>query len=361
MRFTPITDSDLQCFNAVLTLKEILLDCPENLRNLRKETLINSLEEEPSTSSATRTFSLLASNGVMPITTAGDSSTSASVSTASPSASTSASTSSGTSSSTSKSVSASSSVSVKNFLQKARQSVENNNNTSSSSSSSPSSSSSSSPSNSPSNSAPSSPSAPLLPNGNLPAHSRFLPRPDQIIYLDVNSRRRPIIMNGPPRRPPNNHADQLNQVLMNPTFWDMICPLGRRGQHAASSSAYGNNSILAATALRRNRDPISDRGVCCFGRPPNPVDDAIIWIRVGYRPSENRFERLSVRNYKQVTDISLMHLVQCSPHLIFLDLSGTGVTKSGIQKFKNLKPECQIVANHLTGLDDVLSEDEGCF
>lgn len=27
LRFTPITDSDVQCFNMVLTLKELLLEC----------------------------------------------------------------------------------------------------------------------------------------------------------------------------------------------------------------------------------------------------------------------------------------------------------------------------------------------
>lgn len=172
-----------------------------------------------------------------------------------------------------------------------------------------------------------------------------------------------------PGQQPGNQQQQQNQqspppafeqMIRHNLFWDIINPLGRVtggggpdrlfGEENEMEFGAGNHdpfSILSRRPIQRGS--ISDRGVCCFGRTRQPVHHGVIWIRFNNRPSENRFERFSVRDYKYVTDVSLQHLVQCSPNLVFLDVSGTSVTLDGIKRFKELKPECKLVAEHIAG------------
>lgn len=170
------------------------------------------------------------------------------------------------------------------------------------------------------------------------------------------------------RRGQQNQQNQPNQQLPPPIieqiirhnlFWDIVNPLGRAAGVGGPDRLFGEENgaeynmnlfPLSSPSRQQLRGTISDRGVCCFGRTRQPVQHGVIWIRFNNRPSENRFERFSVRDYKFVTDVSLQHLVQCSPHLIFLDVSGTGVTLDGLQRFKELKPECKVVAEHLVGI-----------
>lgn len=184
------------------------------------------------------------------------------------------------------------------------------------------------------------------PAGNVPSRSRFLPRPDQVIFLDFVNRR-PSIRHV---RPLPISDNQIDQMIQHPLFWNIINPLSGR-EASRSSSGSGQVTHFSHHPCFRPY-PISDRGICCFGRPQNPVEHGVFWIRIGNRPSENSFVRLSVRNYKKVTDISLHHLVQCSPELIYLDLSGTSVTREGVKRFKAGKPECQIIADHIIETND---------
>ncbi|XP_014093042.3 uncharacterized protein [Bactrocera oleae] len=329
LRFTPITDSDVQCFNMVLTLKELLLECPLNMRaNDTKTSLANknnnkdsdSKDCQPSTSKAsvTREDSNSPTNSITVeanLNTPGqegreDASTEQPTC-SSPQPSTS-------SSSSSTSSSSPSSAMNSPFASPSRLALDNptdNNN------------------------------APE-PAGNVPSRSRFLPRPDQVIFLDFVNRR-PSIRHV---RPLPISDNQIDQMIQHPLFWNIINPLSGR-EASRSSSGPGQVTHFSPHPCFRPY-PISDRGICCFGRPQNPVEHGVFWIRIGNRPSENSFVRLSVRNYKKVTDISLHHLVQCSPELIYLDLSGTSVTREGVKRFKAGKPECQIIADHIIETND---------
>lgn len=346
---TPLNDSDLQCFNAVETLKEIYLQCPESdetqtvstssskripISNGTSITKTTLEEQEPSTSSKA------------PVTNKDlDDSPSTS------------------SSSSNSSLSSGTDVETSSPQSSNRNSQSDTNVSSVSSNA----------------------SANVIPivGSNAPTVSRFLPRPDHIICLDLRNRTSPnavhininvrdrsnfrhLIM---PGQQPGNQQQQQNQqspppafeqMIRHNLFWDIINPLGRVtggggpdrlfGEENEMEFGAGNHdpfSILSRRPIQRGS--ISDRGVCCFGRTRQPVHHGVIWIRFNNRPSENRFERFSVRDYKYVTDVSLQHLVQCSPNLVFLDVSGTSVTLDGIKRFKELKPECKLVAEHIAG------------
>lgn len=94
---------------------------------------------------------------------------------------------------------------------------------------------------------------------------------------------------------------------------------------------------------------ISDRGICSFGFPRNPVQRGVVWIRAEARPPDTYVEKLVIRHYKAVTDVSLNHLSQCTPNLVYLDITGTSVTEVGVRSFKDEKPNCYIVSDVFTG------------
>ncbi|TMW48778.1 hypothetical protein DOY81_006156 [Sarcophaga bullata] len=430
LRDTPLNDSDLQCFNAIETLKEIYLQCPEEdntkqtpssssattgqsetMNNVNKNSVLNCTTKEdeshskPSTSSVTVEDLNRSSENIIIASLAprspsiSDSESNTSILTENPTSSSSlCSTSSSKDDNTTKTKEDSlTTVTTLNFND-----IESSSSSSSSSSASSPSSSSSAPScsqspktnannenntASPSTSSSSSgfglsPNILPLVGTNTPPRSRFLPRPDHIFYLDVRDRASPNAVHFNPMRhnfntirqarlhgrSQQNQQNQPNQQLPPPVieqmmhhnlFWDIVNPLGRvvgvggpdRLFGEENSAEYHLNLFpLSSSNRQQSRGTISDRGVCCFGRTRQPVQHGVIWIRFNNRPSENRFERFSVRDYKFVTDVSLQHLVQCSPHLIFLDVSGTSVTIEGIQRFKELKPECKVVAEHLLGI-----------
>ncbi|EDW80896.1 uncharacterized protein Dwil_GK11314 [Drosophila willistoni] len=173
--------------------------------------------------------------------------------------------------------------------------------------------------------------------GNNPAHSRFLPRRDQVIYAnplrDCAASRR--------RRAPERRG-HLDQVMHHPMFWNMIDPLdqGRRSRSRPQSHCPVQPQYF-----------VSDRAIYSFGRAPRPVQPDVVWIRHINRSPDNRLERISLRNYKNITNNSLDHLVQCSPNLVFIDVSGTSIDLAGLRMFKKVKPQCEVVATHLTDVD----------
>ncbi|XP_065371901.1 uncharacterized protein LOC135963839 [Calliphora vicina] len=389
LRDTPLNDSDLQCFNAVETLKEIYLQCPEEEEETSTQTDTSSgtrddishnqeahsdtnsdiLTEMPSTSSNSAANANSSLNSETPSTSrslTGTDQNEDKPEKTKDSLNTPASLSFNDSESMSSSSSSSSSSSPKSS------SITENNAAGPSSSSTPST---------------SSPSFSLSPNivplvgTNAPARSRFLPRPDHIFYLNVrnrisidcshvNVRDHNIIR--PLRRPRQSQHQQnqpqqqqqspppvIEQMMRHNLFWDIVNPLGRVVGVGGPDRLFGEENgaeyhlnlfSLSSSYRQQSRGTISDRGVCCFGRTRQPVQQGVVWIRFNNRPFENSFERFSVRDYKSVTDVSLQHLVQCSPRLIFLDVSGTSVTLDGLQRFKDLKPECKVVAEHLLGV-----------
>lgn len=92
---------------------------------------------------------------------------------------------------------------------------------------------------------------------------------------------------------------------------------------------------------------ITDRGMCSFGMPRRNVQEGIIWIRAELRPPDTLLERITVRNYLDVTDVTLRHLALCAPNLRYLDVTGTSVTLKGIKTFLFEKPDCQIISELL--------------
>lgn len=88
---------------------------------------------------------------------------------------------------------------------------------------------------------------------------------------------------------------------------------------------------------------ISDRGLCSFGMPRSNVQEGIVWIRAEMRPANTLLERIVVRNYRAITDVTLRHLASCAPKLQYLDVTGTSVTANGISQFIAAKPNCEVV------------------
>uniref|UniRef100_A0A1A9ULX8 F-box domain-containing protein n=1 Tax=Glossina austeni TaxID=7395 RepID=A0A1A9ULX8_GLOAU len=201
--------------------------------------------------------------------------------------------------------------------------------------------------------------------------------PDHIIYIDLRNPQGALIsVNNIPGVNPRavsmgqaqgqeeGGISEVNRVIRHDLFWDLINPL-RRG---ASNFANADNATTVNVVERQDEFPtssgsvkqltyprnfISDQGLCSFGRSVNPTNHGRIWIGIRNRPNDTLIERFTIRNYKNITDVFLRHIVQCSPNLLYLDISGTGITFEGVKIFKESKPECKIVAEHLLGLNDL--------
>lgn len=92
---------------------------------------------------------------------------------------------------------------------------------------------------------------------------------------------------------------------------------------------------------------VTDRGLCGFGVVRNNVQEGIIWIRGEQRSADTLIERLVVRNYRSVSDVTLRHLANSAPNLRYLDVTGTSVTSHGIKRFKAARPNCKVVSGRL--------------
>ncbi|XP_037891696.1 uncharacterized protein LOC119638772 [Glossina fuscipes] len=201
--------------------------------------------------------------------------------------------------------------------------------------------------------------------------------PDHIIYIDLRNPQGALISvnnvsgvnpravsMGQAQGQEEGGISEVNRVIRHDLFWDLINPL-RRG---ASNFTNADNVTASNVVERQDEFPtssgsvkqltyprnfISDQGLCSFGRSVNPTNHGRIWIGIRNRPNDTLIERFTIRNYKNITDVFLRHIVQCSPNLLYLDISGTGITLEGVKKFKESKPECKIVAEHLLGLNDL--------
>lgn len=111
--------------------------------------------------------------------------------------------------------------------------------------------------------------------------------------------------------------------------------------------AEGRHMRYHNTMLNGSGNYITDRGMCSFGMPRRNVQEGIIWIRAELRPPDTLLERITVRNYLDVTDVTLRHLALCAPNLRYLDVTGTSVTLKGIKTFLFEKPDCQIISELL--------------
>lgn len=71
-----------------------------------------------------------------------------------------------------------------------------------------------------------------------------------------------------------------------------------------------------------------------------------------------QLERLTVRGYSGITNITLQHLAEFAPRLRMLDLRQTRVTPDGVMAFRVLRPECELLADDHEGqsYQDTLDE-----
>lgn len=92
------------------------------------------------------------------------------------------------------------------------------------------------------------------------------------------------------------------------------------------------------------RRTISDRGIRSFGTPRQNLNEGIIYIRAEARPPHTLIERLALRHYSSITDVTLRHLAECAPNLQYLDVTGTSVTETGVTEFMNAKPDCVVLS-----------------
>ncbi|XP_011879226.1 PREDICTED: uncharacterized protein LOC105568294 [Vollenhovia emeryi] len=99
---------------------------------------------------------------------------------------------------------------------------------------------------------------------------------------------------------------------------------------------------------------ISDRAICALGSDTCDREvvnsflapEGMIILREDRRVSNNpNLKTLVVRNYPRVTNSSLIHLALNASKLEYLDVTGTSVTKEGVESFKSQKNNVKIVSS----------------
>ena len=96
---------------------------------------------------------------------------------------------------------------------------------------------------------------------------------------------------------------------------------------------------------------VTDRAICALGNDTsdrriihNP--EGVIVIEEDKRVFNNpHLKTLVVRNYPHVTNSSLVHLALNAPSLEHLDVTGTSVTRQGVDTFKSQKANVKIVSS----------------
>ncbi|XP_052748341.1 ras guanine nucleotide exchange factor P isoform X2 [Galleria mellonella] len=100
----------------------------------------------------------------------------------------------------------------------------------------------------------------------------------------------------------------------------------------------------------RESDPstlVTDIAVQHFGRAEG---EDVSYFRIGPpgpelmgRPNVSNLRELTINGYRNITDRSLVHLATAAPHLRRIDFRGTRVTQRGVDDFKSLRPDVEIV------------------
>ncbi|XP_017792380.1 PREDICTED: uncharacterized protein LOC108574322 [Habropoda laboriosa] len=97
---------------------------------------------------------------------------------------------------------------------------------------------------------------------------------------------------------------------------------------------------------------ITDRAICALGsdtcdrRIINNSAEGVIVVEEDKRIFNNpHLKTLVVRNYPHVTNLSLVHLASNASSLEYLDVSGTSVTRQGVETFKSQRSNVKIVTS----------------
>ncbi|KAL7288563.1 hypothetical protein TKK_0017304 [Trichogramma kaykai] len=112
------------------------------------------------------------------------------------------------------------------------------------------------------------------------------------------------------------------------------------------------NRLMGYIRNNVDRSLITDRSVCSLGiqgRNPNIAINHLeeVQLAVGRsRETTNpNLQKLVVRNYPDVTNNSLTHLLHNAPKLVYLDVTGTSVTKQAVDNFRLQRPEVTLLSS----------------
>ena len=91
---------------------------------------------------------------------------------------------------------------------------------------------------------------------------------------------------------------------------------------------------------------VSDRGMLGFGVPrPNIMGNLVFF---GNQPTDPNtyLERIILRNFRNITDITLSHFETNAPRLTFLDIRGCSqISREAVERFKAARTGCELLSN----------------
>lgn len=92
---------------------------------------------------------------------------------------------------------------------------------------------------------------------------------------------------------------------------------------------------------------VSDRGLLGFGVPRAGLMGNLVFF--GNQPTDPNtyLERIILRNFTQVTDLTLAHFETNAPRLSFLDIRGCSqISREAVERFKVARNGCELISNY---------------
>ncbi|KAG6456694.1 uncharacterized protein LOC115447685 isoform X2 [Manduca sexta] len=134
------------------------------------------------------------------------------------------------------------------------------------------------------------------------------------------------------------------------TMYRLSMPVYAFGEHEVMGENARRFDGPFATTRPDPRSLISDTTVQRFGRADN---ENISYINIGpngieheaggARPDRSNLRVLSLTGFRNITNRSLVHLATAAPRLRRVDFSGTHVTERGVENFRLLRPDCEVI------------------
>ncbi|XP_048480142.1 uncharacterized protein LOC105397669 [Plutella xylostella] len=143
--------------------------------------------------------------------------------------------------------------------------------------------------------------------------------------------------------PPNRQMpDQEPRLDIRNIYRQMRFPYVRNVIYGPPTPHIDPSSLITDSALRRfGRSDGEDINYVHIGIP-RPGDAST------ERPSKSRLRILVCTGYSGVTNSSLSHLATAAPDLTLVDVTGTKVNEQGVEAFRILRPDCQVLYGNNT-------------
>ncbi|XP_014213796.1 uncharacterized protein LOC106643254 [Copidosoma floridanum] len=146
--------------------------------------------------------------------------------------------------------------------------------------------------------------------------------------------------------PPN---DNLQLIEQNPEHRYIVF----QDNQIAMVNENEYNHLFRNIVNNADRFQVSDRSLCTLGLCSNENNEEIINLREEVQLVQGRartltnpkLKKLVVRNYAGVTNQTLLHFTVNGRELKYLDVTGTSVTKEGLQNFKLQRPDVTIISS----------------